>query len=71
MATSPITSWQIDREKRETVADLLSRAPKSLQRVTAAMILKAEHQRIDAIELWYWRRVLRVPWTARRSNQSM
>ena len=33
-------------------------------------IKKAEGQRIDAFELWYWRRLLRVPWTARRSNQS-
>ena len=32
-------------------------------------VKKAEHQRIDAFELWYWRRLLRVPWTARRSNQ--
>ena len=32
---------------------------------------KAEHQRIDALELWCWRRLLRVPWTARRSNQSI
>ena len=32
-------------------------------------IKKAEHQRIDAFELWCWRRLLRVPWTARRSNQ--
>ena len=31
----------------------------------------AEHQRIDAFELWYWRRLLRLPWTARRSNQSI
>ena len=34
-------------------------------------IMKAEHQRIDAFELWCWRRLLRVPWTARRSNQSI
>ena len=34
-------------------------------------IKKAEHQRIDAFELWCWRRLLRVPWTARRSNQSI
>ena len=34
-------------------------------------IKKAEHQRIDASELWCWRRLLRVPWTARRSNQSI
>ena len=35
------------------------------------IIKKAEHQRIDAFELWCWRRLLRVPWTARRSNQSI
>ena len=35
------------------------------------IIKKAEHQRIDAFELWFWRRLLRVPWTARRSNQSI
>ena len=34
-------------------------------------IKKAERQRIDAVELWCWRRLLRVPWTARRSNQSI
>jgi len=34
-------------------------------------VKKAEHQRIDAFELWRWRRLLRVPWTARRSNQSI
>ena len=34
-------------------------------------IKKAEHQRVDAFELWCWRRLLRVPWTARRSNQSI
>ena len=34
-------------------------------------IKKAQHQRIDASEVWYWRRLLRVPWTARRSNQSI
>ena len=32
-------------------------------------VKKVEHRRIDAIELWYWRRLLRIPWTARRSNQ--
>ena len=32
---------------------------------------KAEHRRIDAFELWCWRRLLRIPWTARRSNQSI
>ena len=34
-------------------------------------VKKAEHQRIGAFELWRWRRLLRVPWTARRSNQSI
>ena len=34
-------------------------------------VKKAECQRIDAFELWYWRRLLSVPWTARRSNQSI
>ena len=34
-------------------------------------VKKAERQRIDAFELWYWRRLLRVPWTSRRSNQSI
>ena len=34
-------------------------------------IKKAEHQRIDAFELWYWRRLLKLPWTARRSTQSI
>ena len=35
------------------------------------VVKKAEHRRIDALELWCWRRLLRVPWTARRSNQSI
>ena len=34
-------------------------------------VKKAEHRKIDALELWYWRRLLKVPWTARRSNQSI
>ena len=37
----------------------------------SSTVKKAEHQRIDAFELWCWRRLLRVPWTARRSNQSI
>ena len=45
-------------------------------RVVKAMVFpvvmkKAEHRRIDAFELWCWRRLLRVPWTARKSNQSI
>ena len=34
-------------------------------------VKKAEHRRIDAFQLWYWRKLLRVPWTARKSNQSI
>ena len=120
MASGPITSWQIDGETVETVTDFILGAPKSLQMLTAAMILrhfllgrnvminldiilksreitlptkvclvkamvfpvvmygceswtikKAERQRIDAFELWCWRSLLRIPWTARRSNQSI
>ena len=121
MASGPITSWQIDGETMETVADftfggskitadgdcsheikrclLLERKPmtnlESLLKsrnitlptkvpIVKAMVFpvvmygcecwtikKAEHQRIDAFELWCWRRLLGVPWIARRSNQSI
>ena len=43
--------------------------PVVMYRCDSWTIKKAEQQRIDAFELWYWRRLLRVPWTARRSNQ--
>ena len=43
--------------------------PVAMSRCERWTIKKAEHQRIDAFELWCWRRLLRVPWTARRSNQ--
>ena len=121
MASSPITSWQIDGETLETVTDfiflgsetiangdcshetkrylLLGRKamtnldnilknrdvnlPTKVHLVKAMVfpvivygceswtVKKAERQRIDAFELWYWRRLLRVPWTARKSNQSI
>ena len=121
MASSPITSWQIDGEIMETVTDfiflgskittdgdcsheikrclLLGRKamtkidnvlksrditlPTNVHLVKAMVFLvvmygcdswttkKAEHQRIDAFELWCWRRLLRVPWTTRRSKQSI
>ena len=45
--------------------------PVVMYRCESWTIIKAEHQRTDAFELWYWRRLLRVPWTARRSNQSI
>ena len=119
MASGPITSWQVDGETVETVADftflgskitadgdcsheikrhlLLGRKvmtnldsilknrditlPTKVRLVKAMIfpvvmygceswtIKNAECQRIDAFELWCWRRLLRVPWTARRSNQ--
>ena len=120
MASGPITSWQIDEETLETVADfiflgskitavgdcsheikrrlLLGRKvmanldsilksritlPTKVHLVEAMVfpvvmygcegwtIKKAECQRIDAFELWCWRRLLRIPWTARRSDQSI
>ena len=121
MASAPITSWQIDGETVETVADfiflvskitadgdgsheikkclLLGRKvmtnldsilksrditlPTKVHLVKAMVfpvvrygyeswtIKKTECQRIGAFELWCWRRLLRVPWTARRSNQSI
>ena len=46
------------------------RGPVVMYRCESWTIKKAEHQRIDAFELWCWRRLLRAPWTARRSNQS-
>ena len=45
--------------------------PIIMYRCESWTVKKAEHQRIYAFELWYWRRLLRVPWTARRSNQSI
>ena len=120
MASSLVTSWQIDVEKVETVADFIflgskitvdgdfsheikrhmllgKKAMTNLDRILKSRgitlltkvhivkfffpvvmyggeswtIKKAEHQRIDAFELWCWRRLLRLPWTARRSNLSI
>ena len=45
--------------------------PVVMYRCESWTLKKAERQRIDALELWCWRRLLRVPWTARRSNQSI
>ena len=121
MASGPITSWQIDGETVETVADFMFGGSKIIAdgdcsheikrrllferkvmtnldsisksrditlptkvRLVKAMVFpvamygckswtvkKAECRNIDASELWCWRRLLRVPWTARRSNQSI
>ena len=46
-------------------------SPVVIYRCESWTIKKAECQRIDVFELWYWRRLLRVPWTVRRSNQSV
>ena len=45
--------------------------PVVMYRFESWTIKKVEHQRIDALKLWCWRRLLRVPWTARRANQSI
>ena len=121
MASGPTTSWQIDGETVETVADfifwgskitadgdcsheikrhlLLGRKvmtsldgilknkditlstnvhlvkamvfPVFMYECESWTIKKADHRRTDAFERWYWRRLLRVPWTAKRSNQSI
>ena len=121
MASGPITSWEIDGEKVETMSDFIFLGSKitadgdcsheikrrlllgrkimtnldnilksrditlpTKVRLVKAMVFpvvmsgcenwtvkKAEHQRIDAFEVWCWRRLLRVLWTTRRSNQSI
>ena len=121
MASSPITSWQIDAETMETVTDFIFLGSKitadgdcsheikrrlllgrkvmtnldsifksrditlpTKVRLVKAMVFpvvmygckgwtikKTECQRIDVFELWYWKRILRVPWTAKRWNQSI
>ena len=81
MASSPITSWQIDGETVATVADFIFGGvyclvkamvfPMVMYGCESWTVKKAERWRIDVFELWYWRRLLRVPWTARRSNQSI
>ena len=90
MASSPITSWQIDRETMETVTNLdsilksrditLSTKVCLVKAMVFPVVMdgcenwsvrKALQQRTDAFELWCWKRLLRVPWTGRRSNQSI
>ena len=53
------------------VQDKIMVFPVVMYRCECWIINKVEHQRIDAFELWCWRRLLRVPWTARRSSQSI
>ena len=68
MASGFITSWKIDGETVETVTDFILGGSKITESWT---VKKAEHRKIVAFELWCWRRLLRVPWTAWRSNQSI
>ena len=64
-------SWCIvSKHKIPNYRDILT-FPVVLHRCESWTVKKAERQRIDAFELWCWRRLLRVPWTARRSNQSI
>ena len=98
MASGSITSWEVDGETVEAVADFIFLGskitadgdcshditlptkvclvkamffPVVMYACVRRIVKKAEHWRIDAFELWCWRRLLRVPWTARRSNQSI
>ena len=83
MASGPITSWQIDVNLDSILKSRDITLPTKVHLVKAMVfpvvtygceswtIKKAECQRIDAFELWCWRRLLRVPWTAGRSNQSI
>ena len=64
MASGPITSWEIDEETWKQCQTLFLGGSK-------ITVKTAEYRRIDAFELWCWRRLLRIPWTARRSNQSI
>ena len=87
LASCPITSWQMDGENLEAVtgfillgfkistdSDCRYEIKRQLflgRKAKSWTIKKTEHPRIDAFELWCSRRLLRVPWTARRSNQSI
>ena len=86
LGTVPGTEWYIFVTSMKNLDSMLKRKDITLPtnvRIVKAMVFpvvmygceswtikKAEHRRIDAFELWCWRRVLRVPWTARRSSQS-
>ena len=62
----------LDQECMETTSyELAMVFPVVMYGCESWTIKKAEHQRIDAFELWSWRRLLRTPWTARKSNQSI
>ena len=76
-----IAAWQESYDKPRQYVENRDSILLTKVRIVKAMVVmygweswtikKAEHQRIDAFELWCWRRLLRVPWTAGRSNQSI
>ena len=75
MAThSSILAWRIPMDRgdwRAAVSPWSYKKSDMAERLSTSKLKKAEYQRIDAFELWCWRRLLRVPWIARRSNQSI
>jgi len=77
MASGSITLWQIDGKTMEKVTDFIFLGSKITadghcsHEIKRSLLLGFLHQSFDAFELWCWRRLMRVPWTARRSNQSI
>jgi len=71
--TIALTRWTFVGKVMSPLSNMLPKLvfPVVMYGCESWTLKKAEHQRIDAFELWYWRRLLRVPWTARRSNQSI
>ena len=68
-ASSSLTLWQIDGETMDVLIVKAMVFPIVMYGCESWTIKKAERRRIDAFELWYWRRLLSLPWTAKRSNQ--
>ena len=58
-------------ESKKELKNFLMRVREESEKVALKLVKRVEHRRIDAFELWCWRRLLRGPWTARRSNQSI
>ena len=58
-------------ESKKELKNFLMRVREESEKVALKLVKRVEHRRIYAFELWCWRRLLRVPWTARRSNQSI
>ena len=58
-------------ESKKELKNFLMRVREESEKVALKLVKRVEHRRTDAFELWCWRRLLRGPWTARRSNQSI